>query len=78
MTNHQIGLFFDDCNLHQVIVHGNHISWNKAEGIKSKVEGQENVLGRYLFRDLLGDCAFPSLKNAGTSFSSTRGTPHLR
>lgn len=33
--NHQIGLFFDHCNLHQIIVHGCHISWNKVAGIKS-------------------------------------------
>ncbi|MFM7071013.1 MAG: right-handed parallel beta-helix repeat-containing protein [Planctomycetota bacterium] len=33
--NHEIGLFFDQCNLHQIIVHGNHISWNKVAGIKS-------------------------------------------
>lgn len=33
--NHEIGLFFDECNLHQIIVHGNHISWNKVAGIKS-------------------------------------------
>ena len=33
--NHEIGLFFDHCNLHQIIVHGCHISWNKIAGIKS-------------------------------------------
>lgn len=33
--NHEIGLYFDRCNLHQVIVHGCHISWNKVAGIKS-------------------------------------------
>ena len=33
--NHEIGLFFDRCNLHQTIVHGCHISWNKIAGIKS-------------------------------------------
>jgi len=33
--NREIGLFFDRCNLHQIIVHGNHISWNKVAGIKS-------------------------------------------
>lgn len=33
--NHEIGLFFDRCNLHQIIVHGCHISWNKVAGIKS-------------------------------------------
>ncbi len=33
--NHEIGLFFDRCNLHQIIVHGCHISWNKIAGIKS-------------------------------------------
>ncbi len=33
--NHEIGLFFDRCNLHQIIVHGCHISWNKHAGIKS-------------------------------------------
>jgi hypothetical protein len=33
--NHEIGLFFDRCNLHQIIVHGCHISWNKLAGIKS-------------------------------------------
>ncbi|MCE9607050.1 MAG: right-handed parallel beta-helix repeat-containing protein [Planctomycetia bacterium] len=33
--NHEIGLFFDHCNLHQTIVHGCHISWNKIAGIKS-------------------------------------------
>jgi polygalacturonase len=33
--NHEIGLYFDRCNLHQIIVHGCHISWNKVAGIKS-------------------------------------------
>ena len=33
--NHEIGLYFDRCNLHQAIVHGCHISWNKHAGIKS-------------------------------------------
>ncbi|HEY0982073.1 right-handed parallel beta-helix repeat-containing protein [Schlesneria sp. T3-172] len=33
--NHEIGLFLDRCNLHQIIVHGCHISWNKVAGIKS-------------------------------------------
>ncbi|MFO0905086.1 MAG: right-handed parallel beta-helix repeat-containing protein [Pirellulales bacterium] len=33
--NREIGLFFDRCNLHQIIVEGNHISWNKTAGIKS-------------------------------------------
>ncbi len=33
--NHEIGLFFDRCNLHQIIVHGCHISWNKLAGIKA-------------------------------------------
>jgi len=33
--NSEYGLFFDRCNLHQIIVHGNHISWNKKAGIKS-------------------------------------------
>ncbi len=33
--NHEIGLLFDRCNLHQIIVHGCHISWNKVAGIKS-------------------------------------------
>jgi hypothetical protein len=33
--NHEVGLFFDHCNLHQSIVHGCHISWNKIAGIKS-------------------------------------------
>ena len=35
LDNHRYGLFFDRCNLHQIIVHGNHISWNKQAGIKS-------------------------------------------
>ena len=35
LNNHHFGLFFDHCNLHQIIVHGNHISWNKKAGIKS-------------------------------------------
>jgi hypothetical protein len=33
--NQEIGLFFDRCNLHQIIVHGCHISWNKVAGIRS-------------------------------------------
>jgi hypothetical protein len=33
--NSEYGLFFDRCNLHQIIVHGNHISYNKKAGIKS-------------------------------------------
>lgn len=35
LNNHAHGLFFDRCNLHQIIVHGNHISWNKKSGIRS-------------------------------------------
>ena len=35
LNNHEYGLYFDHCNLHQIIVHGNHISWNKKAGIKS-------------------------------------------
>jgi nitrous oxidase accessory protein NosD len=35
LDNHEYGLFFDQCNLHQIIVHGNHISWNRKAGIKS-------------------------------------------
>lgn len=31
--NLELGLFFDRCNLHQIIVHGCHISWNKFAGI---------------------------------------------
>ncbi|MFN0053970.1 MAG: right-handed parallel beta-helix repeat-containing protein [Planctomycetales bacterium] len=33
--NDEVGLLFDHCNLHQIIVHGCHISWNKQAGIKS-------------------------------------------
>ncbi len=33
--NSEIGLLFDRCNLHQIIVKGCHISWNKQAGIKS-------------------------------------------
>jgi parallel beta-helix repeat protein len=33
--NREIGLFFDRCNLHQIIIHACHISWNKIAGIKS-------------------------------------------
>lgn len=33
--NHVYGLFFDQCNLHQINVIGNHISYNKRAGIKS-------------------------------------------
>jgi len=35
LDNDEYGLFFDECNLHQIIVHGNHISWNRKAGIKS-------------------------------------------
>ena len=35
LNNTHHGLFFDNCNLHQTNVHGNHISWNKKSGIKS-------------------------------------------
>jgi len=35
LDNADYGLFFDQCNLHQIIVHSNHISWNKKAGIKS-------------------------------------------
>jgi len=35
LHNHAYGLFFDRCNLHQIIVHGNHISWNKKAGIRT-------------------------------------------
>lgn len=33
--NHEYGLFLDRCNLHQINVTGNHISYNKKAGIKS-------------------------------------------
>jgi nitrous oxidase accessory protein NosD len=33
--NHEYGVFFDDCNLHQMIICGNHISYNKKAGIRS-------------------------------------------
>lgn len=33
--NHEFGLYFDRCNLHQIIIHGCHISWNKSAGIRS-------------------------------------------
>ncbi|MEX1230494.1 MAG: right-handed parallel beta-helix repeat-containing protein [Planctomycetaceae bacterium] len=33
--NHEYGVFFDNCNLHQAIIHGNHISYNKRGGIKT-------------------------------------------
>ncbi len=33
--NHEYGVFFDRCNLHQAIIHGNHISYNKRGGIKT-------------------------------------------
>ncbi len=35
LHNSHHGLFFDRCNLHQIIVHGNHVSWNGKSGIKS-------------------------------------------
>lgn len=35
LDNSEYGLYFDRCNLHQIIVHGNHISWNRKAGIKS-------------------------------------------
>jgi parallel beta-helix repeat protein len=41
--NHEIGLFFDRCNLHQIIVHGCHISWNKVAGIKSLAGDVHNL-----------------------------------
>jgi parallel beta-helix repeat protein len=40
---HEIGLFFDRCNLHQVIVHGCHISYCKIAGIKSLGGDVHNV-----------------------------------
>ncbi|MFP6769328.1 MAG: right-handed parallel beta-helix repeat-containing protein [Planctomycetaceae bacterium] len=43
LDNHQYGLFFDRCNLHQIIVHGNHISWNRQAGIKS-LDGDDHNL----------------------------------
>lgn len=33
--NHEFGVMFDRCNLHQIIIHGCHISWNKVAGIMS-------------------------------------------
>ena len=33
--NLDCGLFLDRCNLHQAIVHGCHISWNKLAGIRA-------------------------------------------
>ncbi len=33
--NSEFGVFFDRCNLHQIIIHGSHISYNKRAGIKS-------------------------------------------
>lgn len=41
--NHEIGLFFDRCNLHQIIVRGCHISWNKVAGIKSLAGDVHNL-----------------------------------
>ncbi len=41
--NHEIGLFFDRCNLHQIVVHGCHISWNKIAGIKSLAGDVHNL-----------------------------------
>lgn len=43
LDNAEYGLFFDRCDLHQVIVHGNHISWNKKAGIKSLAGDVHNV-----------------------------------
>ena len=33
--NHEFGVFFDHCNLHQTVISANHISYNKRAGIKS-------------------------------------------
>lgn len=33
--NHEYGVFFDRCNLHQTVISANHISYNKRAGIKS-------------------------------------------
>jgi len=33
--NHEIGVFLDCCNLHQINIHGCHISWNRVAGIMS-------------------------------------------
>jgi hypothetical protein len=33
--NREYGLLFDQCNLHQAIVHGCHISWNTLAGIRA-------------------------------------------
>lgn len=43
LDNSRYGLYFDRCNLHQVIVHGNHISWNKQAGIRSLGGDVHNV-----------------------------------
>lgn len=43
LNNSDHGLYFDRCNLHQIIVHGNHISWNGKSGIKS-VDGDVHNL----------------------------------
>lgn len=43
LDNSHYGLYFDRCNLHQVIVHGNHISWNKKAGIRSLGGDVHNV-----------------------------------
>ena len=43
LNNTHHGLFFDHCNLHQIIVHGNHISWNLKSGIKSVAGDVHNL-----------------------------------
>lgn len=34
--NREVGVLFDDCNIHQAIISANHISYNKHSGIKSR------------------------------------------
>jgi hypothetical protein len=41
--NRQYGLFFDACNLHQAIIHGNHISYNHVAGVRSLGGDVHNV-----------------------------------
>lgn len=41
--NAEYGVFFDQCNLHQAIIHGNHISYNKRAGIRSFCGDVHNV-----------------------------------
>ncbi|MBW3542626.1 MAG: right-handed parallel beta-helix repeat-containing protein, partial [Planctomycetes bacterium] len=66
--NAEYGIFFDRCNLHQTIVCGNHISYNKLAGIKSLDGDVHNlhITGNDIeYNNKPGDLPQPPLRKGG-------------